>query len=256
MLENQSNIPFGIDPGMLVAGQSIDCVIFGYNEQGLNILVLRIKNLNIWSLPGGFIQQDEDMDRAAVRILEERTGLKIPFLKQFHTFGNVNRQNISHLQDKMESVSSIPSVLIDWLNQRFISTGYLSLVNMEESSPSPDYMSDLCSWIPLNELPELLYDHRAIVDKALEFLRNQINYMPIGISLLPDRFTMKELQHLYESILFKPLDRSNFQKKMLKLGFLIRLEKKQGGGAHKAPYLYSFHKKKYDQLLEQGMGFL
>lgn len=256
MDKNSMDISFHFDPADLLVGQSIDCVIFGYNTQGLNILVSKLKNLDIWSLLGGFILKDEDMDDAAVRILEERTGLKLPYLKQFHTFGDASRQNISHLQDKLGSFHITETEMIRWLKQRFISTGYLSLVNMEESTPTPDFLSDRCSWIPLSDLPDLVYDHRAIIDKALEFLRNQINYMPIGLSLLPERFTMKELQHLYESILSRSLDRSNFQKKMLKLGFLERLEKKQGGGAHKAPYLYSFHKEKYDQLLKQGMGFL
>ena len=143
-----------------------------------------------------------------------------------------------------------------FLEQRFISSGYLSLVDMRSCSPTPDSMSDKCTWLPVKQLPKLLYDHDDIVIKAMEQLRSRINYMPVGISLLPEKFTMKEFQALYEQILNKSLDRGNFQKKMLRLGFLDRHEKQLTGGAHRAPYLYSFNKKRYNELVEKGIGYI
>lgn len=244
------------DPANLVAGHSVDCVIIGYNQEGLHILLLKWKGLNRWTLPGGFIEKHEDQDRAAARILEQRTGLRLPFLKQFHTFGNVDRGNFYTEMMQSDQLPIRSSPITEWLRQRFITTGYLSLVNMQMTQPTPDFLSELCLWKHLDSLPELVFDHRQIVETALAEIRTQINYMPIGLNLLDEQFTMKELQALYESILKRALERSNFQKKILKLGFLKRHEKQWTGGAHKAPYLYSFDEEKYNQLLERGIGFL
>ena len=145
--------------------------------------------------------------------------------------------------------------ITDWFKQRFITTGYLSLVDIQKCGPKPDAFSEIIKWSPLDELPDLIFDHNEIVKCAIDFVKNQINYLPIGITLLPEKFTMKQLQSLYEAILGKKLDRGNFQRKMLKLEIFIRHEKQLEGGAHKAPYLYSFDKDKYKELLEQGFGF-
>jgi ADP-ribose pyrophosphatase YjhB (NUDIX family) len=230
-------------------------VIIGYDFEELHVLVLKWKGTDNWSLPGGFIQLDEDMDTAAVRILKSRTGLDIGFLDQFHTFGNKNRRNRDELNQGLKIINMNTS-LAQWFKQRFISTGYLSLVDIKKCHPKPDIISDSCEWKPINDLPELIFDHEEIVRKALDHIRIQINYLPVLISLLPDKFTMKDLQKLYESILQKELDRGNFQKKMLKLGIFIRHEKQLDGGAHKAPYLYSFDKEKYLEYLNKGVGFV
>jgi len=254
-LEKQNNQVFG-DPSSFLPGVSIDCVVIGFDLCQLNILLLKLKGAELWSLPGGFVQIDEDMDRAASRILEDRTGIKLPYLKQFHTFGDLNRR------DNNPDLASIPTMpkqfkdMLPLLEQRFISTGYLSLIDMRNSKPTPDRISESCDWVPLESVPDLIYDHNNIVLKALEQIRNQITYLPIGITLLPEKFTMKEYQILYEEILQKKLDRANFQKKMLKLAFLDRHEKQLTGGAHKAPYLYAFNKEKYNELLEKGIGYL
>ncbi len=245
-----------IVPADLMPGLSIDCVIFGFDRKDLNILVLKWQGLDSWALPGGFIGKDEDMDIAATRILEERTGISLPYLRQFHTFGKVNRRNNSQDLDIIDHSNKKFAIPIRWLEQRFISTGYLSLVDMRQSKPTPDILSESCQWKPVKELPELLFDHMDIVKKALEQIRIQINHLPIGLSLLPEKFTMKDLQMLYESILNRDLDRGNFQKKMLKLGFLNRLEKQHTGASHKAPYLYSFNRSRYDALLNQGIGYM
>jgi ADP-ribose pyrophosphatase YjhB (NUDIX family) len=255
MEQSRHNSVYHLDPSKYMPGLSIDCVIIGFDLCALNILLTKLHGMDSWALPGGFIFTDEDMDQAATRILEERSGLSLPYLQQFYTFGDVDRRNLTPFLDIQDPL--IPSgEFKEWLRQRFISTGYLSLVDMHKSRPSPDTLSEVCRWIPVTELPDLLFDHRKIVRKALEHIRNQINYLPVGKSLLPDRFTMKDFQLLYESILARKLDRGNFQKKMLKLDFLNRHEKMKGGGPHKAPYLYSFRADKYNELLKKGIGYL
>jgi len=168
----------------------------------------------------------------------------------------VNRRDKSKYPEFENALENSFKKLSDFIKQRFISSGYLSLVDMRNSDPTPDRLSDECTWHPVNDLPKLIYDHGDIVIRAMEELRRWINYMPVGMSLLPERFTMKNFQILYEQILNRKLDRGNFQKKMLKLGFLDRHEKKLSGGAHKAPYLYSFNESKYNELVEQGIGYI
>lgn len=243
------------DTKQLVPGQSVDCVIMGFDQNQLKILVLKWKGKeNIWALPGGFVYKDENLDKAAIRVLKERTGIELPFLEQFKTFGNANRREVGIMLKNMESMG-IDSVLVDWFKQRFITTGYLSLVDIQKCDPKPDFSSEMIKWATIEELPDLIFDHNEIVKIALDFMKNRINYLPIGITLLPAKFTMKSLQNLYESILQKKLDRGNFQRKMLKLNIFIRHEKQLEGGAHKAPFLYSFDDEKYKKLLEQGYGF-
>jgi len=244
------------DTSIFLPSHSIDCVVIGYDLKELNILLLKLKENDSWMLPGGHIHIDEDMDRAATRILEERTGIKLPYLKQFHTFGDVNRNQKTKFPDFKQIPEEEFKKMIAFIEQRTISSGYLSLVDMRSCAPTPDAWSDKCTWKPANQHPQLLFDHGEIVQKAMEQLRRRINYMPVGNSLLPEKFTMKEFQTLYEKILSKSLDRGNFQKKILKLGFLDRHEKQLTGGAHKAPYLYSFNKLRYDELVKKGIGYI
>ncbi len=252
-IDLSKNLNFDLD--QLVPGQSIDCVIMGFDQNELKILVLKWKaEGEIWALPGGFVFKEENMDKAAIRVLKERTGIELPFLEQFKTFGNINRRDTDILLKNMKSMG-IGSKMVDWFKQRFITTGYLSLVDIQKCDPKPDFSSEMIKWASLEELPHLIFDHNEIVKIALDFIKNRVNYLPIGITLLPEKFTMKSLQNLYESILQKKLDRGNFQRKMLKLNIFIRHEKQLEGGAHKAPYLYSFDEEKYKKLLEQGYGF-
>ena len=263
MLKNSQNSISQIEAQLLdcLPGISIDCVILGYRNQELHILLLQWKHEKTWSLPGGFIHQDEDMDEAARRILSERTNLDSIFLNQFHTFGNKSRsKGAGETQTKrtkqfLKEFQGKNQNIIEWFGKRFLTTGYFALVDVERTNPQPDFLSEKCEWKSIKAMPPLIMDHKAIVLKALEQLRIQLNYLPVGLSLLPKKFTMQDLQKLYEAILQKPLERSNFQRKMLKLEFLNRHEKQMTGAANKAPYLYSFDKKRYNLLLKKGIGF-
>lgn len=239
-----------------VPGLSIDCVVLGFENQKLHVLLLKWRDLPKWALPGGFVFKDEDMDQAVGRILKQRTGLPPLFLSQFWTFGEVNRRSSEDLKQMTSLMSSFPEEVKVWFQQRFVTTGYFALADMSQCLPIPDDLSDRCEWIEIDLLPDLILDHDEVINKALEKIRVQLNYLPFGISLLPEKFTMGNLQSLYEGILSKKLDRGNFQKKMLKLGIFNRLEKQLSGGAHKAPYLYEFDREKYDELLICGIGFM
>lgn len=234
---------------------SIDCILLGYKQEELFVLLLKWKGLELWSLPGGFVRKDEDLDSAALRLLKERTGLEMGFLQQLHVFGDQNRIDLNLMLAQFENLK-MPQKMKDWISQRFISVAYLALVNVDSFQPKPDALSEVCQWVPLKNLPELIFDHNQMIEKAKEYINIQLNFLPLGLPLLPEKFTMKTCQKLFEAILEKKLDRANFQKKMLKLDILTRHEKQMTGGAHKAPYLYSFNHKKYIELLEKGMGIL
>jgi 8-oxo-dGTP diphosphatase len=220
---------------------SVDCVILGFHENQLNVLLLKW-NDGPWCLPGGFVMHDESIDDSAIRTLKERTGLDNIYLQQFHTFGDP-------LREKGKKVPDAKS----WMNKRFISIGYYALVEFSKVAPNPDLLSMECRWWDINQLPHLIYDHKQIIDKAHEALRLDLNDHPVGYNLLPEKFTMPELQKLYETILGETLDRRNFQKRMLSLDILERLKERKTGGAHKAPYLYRFDKRKYERALKQGL---
>ena len=220
-------------------GLAIDAVIFGFHEGQLKILILRYRNTNLFALPGGFIKQSEDLDEAARRVLADRTGLVNIYLEQFFAFGDRGRSDPSF----MKTILSHNNVQVEpdhWLLRRFVSIGYYALVDFTKAVPLPDSLSDRCDWYELDKLPSLMQDHNAIVQKALETLRMNLDRQLIGFNLLTETFTMGDLQSLYETILCENLNRSSFQRKMLGLDILERVDKKWTGGAHKAPYLYRF----------------
>lgn len=238
----------------ILQGISIDNVIFGFHEGQLKVLLLQSPNKTTWMLPGGFIGKEEHLDEAASRILQERTGLSAIYLQQFYAFGQPERTNNKILVDFLKGLNRSYDKN-NWALQRFVSVGYYALVEFAKVNPQhPGEISIACSWHDLDKLPDLLMDHKDIIDKALYELRLKINYQPIGYNLLPKEFTMKSLQSIYETILGRKLDRANFNRKILSYGILDRKEKHYSGGAHKAPYLYSFNKKKYFKALESGLG--
>lgn len=237
-----------------LSGISIDNVIFGFHEEQLKVLLLQSVNKTTWMLPGGFVDKQEHIDEAASRILKERTGLQAIYLQQFYAFGQPDRTNNKILVDFLQGLNKKYDKG-NWALQRFVSVGYYALVEFAKVNPQPLLEISLsCAWHDLDKLPDLLMDHKQIINKALEELRLKINYQPIGYNLLPKEFTMKSLQSIYETILGRKLDRANFNRKMLSYGILERKEKQYSGGAHKAPYLYSFNKKKYFKALSSGLG--
>ncbi|WP_373516619.1 NUDIX domain-containing protein [Pricia sp.] len=216
-----------------------DSVVFGFNGKQLKILVLEYHNTDFFALPGGFVKRDENVDDAVKRGLQERTGLVNIYLEQFHTFGDISRPE----PDVMRTILKNNGYKVDsdyWMFDRFVSIGYYALINYEKVNLRPDELSDSINWYPLDGLPNLMMDHHHIVDKALETLRENLDKKLLGMNLLPQKFTMKDLQKVYESVLEEQLLRTTFQRKMLSKDILVRNEKLFGGGAHKAPYLYSF----------------
>ncbi|MCW3113829.1 MAG: hydrolase [Segetibacter sp.] len=227
---------------LFMPGLAIDAVIFGFHENQLKILLLEYENTNLWALPGGFIKKDESLNDAARRTTFDRTGLQNIYLEQFYVFGDIERHDPEPLRTILEGKGQ--GLFKDhWLFGRFLTVGYYALIDYTKATPNPDLLSDKCEWHDLENLPFLMLDHEQIVDKALETLRANLDQKLIGFNLMPESFTMADLQSLYETILGEKLLRTSFQRKMLNLEILERVEKKYTGGAHKAPYLYRFSKK-------------
>lgn len=240
------------DPAQILPHLSVDCVIFGFHENQLRVLLLRLKEIDDWSLPGGRLLPDESLDAAAHRVLAERTGLQNIFLKQFYAFGAPDRMSNTNFQAILAKQGihlDAAHVLFD----RTISVGYYALVEFSQVSPALDLLTAEWRWWEIYEVPKMIFDHNEIMATALQTLRRQLRYEPIGLSLLPEKFTMPELQKLYETLLGKTLDRRNFQKRMLAYGILQRLEERRIGGAHKSPYLYCFDREQYFRALASGL---
>lgn len=226
---------------------SIDCVIFGYDNKKLKVLIPKlIFKGDFWALPGGFIKQEESIDQAAHRILAERTGIKNIFLEQYQVFGGLNRSNskffeqIKKINQQILEEKRIDERGLTWLQQRFISIGYYALVDINKVNPTLMDIDQSIDWYNIKDLPTMIMDHGQQVYKALEVLRLNLDNKLLGFNLLPEKFTMKEIQQLYETVYDKPFRRNNFQKKILDLKVLERLDKKFTGAANKAPYLYRF----------------
>lgn len=220
-------------------GLALDAVIFGFQQNQLKILLLSYRNTGLFALPGGFVRQHENLNDAARRMLTERTGLADIYLEQFYTFGDCARHDPAPLRAIMQGKGIVPDDT-HWLLRRFVTVGYYALIDITKAVPLSDSLADSCAWYELAQLPPLMLDHSAIVEKALATLRANLDRQLIGFNLLPEIFTMADLQGLYETILGQKLHRSGFQRKMLASGLLERMEKKYSGGAHKAPYMYRF----------------
>ncbi|ALM47531.1 NUDIX hydrolase [Flavobacterium psychrophilum] len=223
---------------------SIDCVVFGFHDGALKVLLLKTKDRELWALPGGYMGKQEDVNAAAQRILFERSGAKNIYLQQFSVFADLNRSE--------GFFEGFPNTL--WHKQRFVSLGFYALVDFTDVVPVIDDISTHAEWRDINDIPEMMMDHRQIFDEALITLRRQLNYKPIGYNLLQEEFTMPELQRLYEIILDKKLNRGNFYRKMIAYDILDKMdEPRKAGGAHKAPNLYKFNTEKYQAALKNGL---
>ncbi len=230
-----------------IAHLSIDCVIFGYQHQTLKVLLSKFRfGQESWSLPGGYIVKGEGIDKAAYRILRERTGIDQIYLEQFRVFGDANRiigsADRTRVQQDLRQVGGerFDESSIDWITSWFACIGYYALVDISQVSPQPGEFDDYLEWRSVGELPRMIHDHREILDTALATLREQLDRKLIGFNLLPETFTIREVQQLYEAVYDRPFPINNFQKKIMDLGALERLQKRYTGAANTAPYLYRF----------------
>ena len=214
---------------------AVDCIIFGFIDSELKLLIIK-RNFNpckgLWSLMGGFVDPNESMDEAAYRILNDLTGLKDLNMIQLYTHGDIKRDP----------------------GARVISTSYYTLIKMQDIDPDHEMISN-ARWCPINELPELIFDHDKMVEMALESLRDEAHRKPIGFELLPPKFTIPQLQSLYEAIYQQNFDKRNFRKSILKMNLLDQLDEKDKENSKKGAFLYSFNEGKYKELLRQGFFF-
>lgn len=236
---------------------TVVCVIFGFHEGNLNVLLNRINGTEKWMVPGGFVEINEDIEATARRVLLLRTGLKDVYFRQFHLFGKGERLDI---EDRKNILSKIEKDYLtkeeeEWYLSRFLNISYYALTEYSKVEITPGECEEL-KWFSLNNLPELFSDHEDIIKKGIETIKMQLGYIPIGYELLPDNFTMPELRSIYEAILGREIDRRNFQRKMLSTGLIKPLNKTRKSGAHKAPNLYSFIEKKYNEAEKLGLQLM
>jgi len=242
-----------LDTKNLMQGISLDCVIFGFHNNDLRVLLLELKNIKLCALPGGFIANDEDVDLAASRVLQNRTGMTDIFLQQFYLFGKVSR-NVPGHADRLVREKLIGKDLYSFFNRRYVTIGYYALVEYTKVNPLPDEISVKCDWYNINDLPGLILDHREIILQAHETLKSHLNFKPIGIKLLPAKFTLRDIQSLYETILSKKLDRRNFRRKILGFNILNALQERRTGLAQRPAQLYKFNLSQYNRALHEGLN--
>jgi len=215
---------------------TVDCVVFGFDEGELKVLLIQralepFKGR--WALPGGFVRVEETLDEAARRELEEEAGLKNVFLEQLFTFGEVRRDP----------------------RERVVSVAHYALVKLSDHRAKAATDAANAEWFPVSKVPRLAFDHTDILAAALARLKGKVRYQPIGFELLPLKFTLSDLQHLYEAVLGADLDKRNFRKKVLGLGLLVPLRETQMAGRHRPARLFSFDADKYGKLKKRGFNF-
>jgi 8-oxo-dGTP diphosphatase len=214
---------------------ALDCIIFGFEEGELKLLLLKRKlepAKGEWSLMGGFLNSDESLDDGARRILHQLTGLSDIYMEQLFAFGDLNRDS----------------------GERTISVAYYALIKVDDNDRKLAEAHG-AQWISINKVPRLIFDHNQMVDKALRTLRSKIVRKPIGFELLPEKFTLPQLQNLYEAINQQQLDKRNFRKRILEIGLLEKLEEKEKGTSKKGAFYYKFNKDKYLSYTEMGLLF-
>jgi 8-oxo-dGTP diphosphatase len=217
---------------------AVDCVIFGLDLQERALKVMLIERdippfAGSWAIPGGFVRAAESLEQAAARELEEETGIKNVYLEQLYTFGDPGRDE----------------------RGRVISVAYYALVSPERHSVAASTDARNAAWFKIKHIPVLAFDHHKILDVALDRLRGKLTYAPIGFELLPRKFTIRQLQMLYETVLGHELDNRNFRKKIFSMDVLNELDEMQQGVAHRAARLYKFDERKYKQLIKRGLTF-
>ena len=218
---------------------AVDAIVFGYSKnEGVSVLLIKRKYppfKNSWAIPGGFILEEESLEEAVKRELLEETGIRVNYLEQLYTFGAPQRDP----------------------RQRIISIAYFALVKssqFQQLKASTD--AEEAQWFSINKLPSLAFDHKQILQTAIERVRAKIRYQPIGFELLDKKFPFADLEKLYTALLDRDIDRRNFTKKILSLGLLEDTgELASTPGAGRPSKIYQFNKKRYEQLLKEGMHF-
>jgi 8-oxo-dGTP diphosphatase len=217
---------------------TVDCIIFGFDEGELKILLIERNEAPFkgwFALPGYFVENTEAIETAAQRILYESTGLKGIYMEQFYTFGALGR----HPQGRVITVAYYAMI---------------RLTGQKDVKPVSDFAKQAV-WVNVKDIPELAFDHSRIFRKGFEKIRNKISYQPIAFELLPEKFTLTQLQNLYEVILNKKLDKRNFRKKMLSYDILKELDEKQKGVSYRAAKLYKFDKRKFAKNFHKELSF-
>jgi 8-oxo-dGTP diphosphatase len=215
---------------------AVDCIIFGFDGSQLKALLIKRgiePEKGKWSLMGGFVGKNENADEAAIRVLYQLTGMSDIYMEQLYTFSDVARDSAG----------------------RVISIAYFALINISDYSEQLQLQHE-AKWFPLNKIPSLIFDHKKMVAKAKELLRQKVASHPIGFELLPPKFTLPQLQSLYEAIYETPLDKRNFTKKMLSLGILNKLNEKEKESSRKGAFYYTFDSNKYGKLQANGVKFI
>ncbi|QDV44471.1 Bifunctional NMN adenylyltransferase/Nudix hydrolase [Stieleria neptunia] len=215
---------------------TVDCVVFGLDEPELKVLLIR-RDLEPfrgkWALPGGFVHLDESLEDAAKRELREETGLEKVFLEQLYTYGNVERDP----------------------RERVVTVAYYALVRLSEHRVVASTDARDAAWFGVHDVPRLAFDHDRILKAAYQRLQNKLRYEPVGFELLPKKFTLRQLQRLYEIILDRSLDKRNFRKKILGMEVLEELDEVEADVAHRAARLYRFNPKRYREMVKRGVNF-
>jgi 8-oxo-dGTP diphosphatase len=215
---------------------TVDCVVFGLDAEDLKVLLIQRALPPFegkWALPGGFVRVDETLDDAARRELAEETGLSRVFLEQLHAFGGVDRDP----------------------RERVVSVAYYALVNLGDHKVHAATDARDAAWFGVHDVPTLGFDHADILQVALDRLRGKLRDQPVGFELLPKKFTLSQLQHLYELVLERELDKRNFRKRVLAMDLLIETDEVQQDVAHRAARLYRFDERKYRRLVKAGFNF-
>lgn len=231
---------------------SVDCVIFGFDDERINILLIKRKQegKNIYALPGDLVQKGEDLDHAATRVLFELTNLKDLYLEQFKTFGSPDRINDPLDIEWVNSIREHPEV-------RVITIAYNSLVKVKDVAFAPASFAEEVLWHPIDKPQKLAFDHNDIANTGWAMLREKIKREPlIAFSLLPEKFTLRQLQTLYEAIVGSSLDKRNFRKRMLRNKFLVALEEKESGVSHKPAQYFRFDEAIYKEDFAKDQWFL
>lgn len=215
---------------------AVDCIIFGFDGQQLKALLIKRgfePEKGKWSLMGGFVGRNESTDEAAIRVLNQLTGMSDIYMEQLYCFSDVNRDTAG----------------------RVVSVAYYSLINIEEYNEQLQHDHE-ARWFALSEVPNLIFDHKQMLSLAKERLCDKVSNHPVGFELLPEKFTLPQLQTLYEAIYGFELDKRNFTRKILSLGFLKKLEEKEKESSRKGAFYYVFDKKKYSELQHEGIKFI